>query len=252
MPSAFFPTPSERRRAAVFLLIVALHALVAWLAFLHKLTVLKPPVPKVFNLIPIPAPTPTPEPVRKPTPKPKQKVAGASPKPAARPPAAVKPTAKPAPKLFGTELFEAVDITKLPNHSKDNAPPDAIADSGTGKDSKSVYGPTLGGGGGGGEPLYNAEWYPREPTHAELAGYLPNGAPPGSWAEIACRTVEKFRVEDCRELDESTPGGGLARAMRQAAWQFHVRPPRVGGHTLVGAWVRIRFDFTRDGDKDGS
>ena len=250
MPSAFYPTPSERRRAAVFVLIVAVHVLVAWLVLTNKLSVPKLSEPKVFNLIPIPAPTPTPEPTPKPTPKARRKVAAASRTPAARPPAAVKPTVKPAPKLFGTELFEAVDIAKLPNHSKDKPAPDAIADSGAGKDSSSVYGPSLGGGGGGGEPLYNAEWQ-REPTHAELAGYLPNGAPPGSWGMIACRTVEKFRVEDCRELDESTPGGGLARALRQAAWQFRVRPPRVGGHTLVGAWVRIRFDFTESGAKEG-
>ncbi len=246
MPSAFFPNPSERRRGAVFLLIVALHLLVAWLAFLHKLTIVKPTVPKVFNLIPIPAPKPTPEPVKRPTPKARQKVAGAAAS-APRPPAPVKPTATPAPKLFGTELFEAVDITKLPNHSKDAG--EATADAGTGKDSTTVYGPSRGGGGGG-EPLYNAEWYPHEPTHAELAGYLPGNVPPGSWAEIACRTIEKFRVEDCRELDESTPGGGLARALRQAAWQFRVRAPRVGGHVLVGAWVRIRFDFTESGAKE--
>lgn len=128
----------------------------------------------------------------------------------------------------------ASDISKL----KSSASSDDGAETGT--DSKLAYGP---GEGPGGQPLYNAEWY-REPTEAQLNGYLPKGAPPNSWALIACQTMPQFHVDNCRSLGESPVGSGLGRAMREAAWQFLVRPPRRGGKVLVGAWVKIRIDFT--------
>jgi protein TonB len=96
-----------------------------------------------------------------------------------------------------------------------------------------------------GEILYAAEWA-REPTDAELAGYLPRNAPDG-WGLIACRTIPGNRVDDCIELGQSPPGSHLAGAVRQAAWQFRVRPPRKGGKPLVGEWVRIRIDYERIG-----
>jgi protein TonB len=128
----------------------------------------------------------------------------------------------------------ASDISKL----KSSASNDDGAETGT--DSKLAYGP---GEGPGGQPLYNAEWY-REPSDAQLNGYLPKGAPPNSWALIACQTMPQFHVDNCRSLGESPVGSGLGRAMREAAWQFLVRPPRRGGKVLVGAWVKIRIDFT--------
>jgi protein TonB len=93
-----------------------------------------------------------------------------------------------------------------------------------------------------GEVLYAAEWA-RHPTDAELGGYLPKNAPDG-FGLIACKTVAGDRVEDCIELDQ-TPGSHLASAVRQAAWQFRVRPPRRNGVPLVGSWVSIRIDYER-------
>jgi hypothetical protein len=129
------------------------------------------------------------------------------------------------------EDFAAADIGKLP-------PAAAKAGSGGQGDS-----PLAGGNGPDGQPLYQAEWY-REPRDGELAAYLPRNRPRTSWAIIACRTIADYHVDNCQALGESPPGSGLGSAMRQAAWQFRVRPPRVGNKPLIGAWVRIRFDFT--------
>jgi protein TonB len=141
----------------------------------------------------------------------------------------------PHPLWLSHDEFAAADISHMPRHDDDSA------DS-SNQDSTATYGP---GEGPGGAQLFNAAWY-REPSNAELAGYMPASVPPGSWATIACRMVEHYHVEDCQELDESPPGSGLSRALRNAAWQFLVRPPRVNGQAKLGTWVRIRFDFTRN------
>ena len=119
----------------------------------------------------------------------------------------------------------AADIGKLPK---------AARGSGSG-DSEEV------GRAPNGEVLYAAEWA-RHPTDAELGGYLPRNAPDG-YGLIACRTAPENRVEDCIELDQSPRGSHLASAVRQAAWQFRVRPPRKNGHPLIGSWVQIRIDY---------
>jgi protein TonB len=138
---------------------------------------------------------------------------------------------KPAIVAVSSTDFAASDISKLGKGSG--------ASSGSGKP---VYGP---GEGPGGVQLFPAEWV-REPTDAELVTYLPSrGVPPGAWATIACQTIERFHVENCQPLDEAPLGSGLSRGLRNAAWQFLVRPPRNGGQYQVGTWVRIRFTFSR-------
>jgi protein TonB len=97
------------------------------------------------------------------------------------------------------------------------------------------------GSGPNGEPLYAARWY-REPYDNELSGYLSTAQGPG-WGLIACKTVADFRVEDCIGLDEYPSGSNIMRAVLAAAWQFRVRPPRLGGQSQVGSWVRIRIDY---------
>jgi protein TonB len=93
-----------------------------------------------------------------------------------------------------------------------------------------------------GEPLYAAAWY-REPEEDELRGYLSTATGTG-WGLIACRTAPDFRVEDCVSLDEEPRGSQINRAILAAAWQFKVRPPRLGGVSQVGSWVRIRIDYS--------
>lgn len=93
-----------------------------------------------------------------------------------------------------------------------------------------------------GEPLFAARWY-REPTQQELAGYLSTANGPG-YALIACKTVPDYYVEDCVLLSEAPQGSMMGRAVLAAAWQFRVRPARIGGREQFGSWVRIRIDYT--------
>ncbi len=90
-----------------------------------------------------------------------------------------------------------------------------------------------------GSPLYAAQWY-REPG-AEFHGFL-SAASPG-WGLMACRTIANFYVADCVPLGE-TPGSKLNRSMLAGSGVLRVRPPRLGGRSLVGSWVRIRIDYS--------
>lgn len=146
----------------------------------------------------------------------------------------VKPTIAPPPKPPGKPWIEmskdqlaAADISNLPSTGAGGA-----------GDSEVV------GHGPNGEALYAAQWA-REPSDAEINGYWPRNV--SGWGLVACKTRADDRVEDCIELDQSPRGSRLASAVRQAAWQFRVRPPRKGGRELIGAWVRILIEVESPG-----
>jgi protein TonB len=155
----------------------------------------------------------------------------------------VEPLSPPAP-----EPMAAPTISPPAERPPSPANPGIAVRPSTGK----VYGPPNSGGASSrdservgtapnGEPLYAAAWY-REPRNDELRGYLSTASGPG-WGLIACRTAPDYRVEDCVALDEYPNGSQINRALLAAAWAFRVRPPRLGGRSLVGAWVRIRIDY---------
>ena len=133
--------------------------------------------------------------------------------------------------------FDAMDLSKLPAGGGAGA-----GDSkSSGQGAKGMMGPGLGPGGA---QLYPVAWL-REPYDSELSPYLAavKRIPPGASAEIACRMIERNRVENCQIIGETPRGTGLAKALRLAAWQFLVKPPRIDNKPQLGVWVRIRFDF---------
>ena len=158
--------------------------------------------------------------------------------PVVRPPVPVEKPAEQPPSPFpfltlNREQMASADIGNMPKGTQGV---------GEGKGNSSmVQGP---GEGPGGVQLYEAEWY-RRPTHAELSTYLPANAPPRGYGLVACKTIDHYHVENCQILGEYPRGSGLAKAVRLAAWQFLVMPPRVNGKKMVGSWVRIRIDYTR-------
>lgn len=221
-----------RSRGTSFLLAVLLEILIViGLITLSPSMTSKPKLPdetKTFRF----APSVQPKPQSKAAAKAAAHAKSTNPRPVIAPP--IPPVKSPVPTpvkstmLNDRDLFDLADISKM----------HGAGEKGDGK-SGATYGP---GEGPGGEQLYEAEWY-REPTSAEINGYLPADAPHDGYALIACRTIADYHVENCRTLEESPVGSGLARDMRLAAWQFRVRPKRLGGKVLVGSWVKILIEF---------
>jgi protein TonB len=147
----------------------------------------------------------------------------------------VKMERPPSELLFEKQLFEAVDITRLPNVKEQSA---GGVPAGNGRADSAI----AEGKGPGGATLYVAEWV-REPTDQEIGHYTRDQHRSGE-ALIACRTWGRNLVEDCYQIDESPRGSGLARALIEASWQFRVRPPRINGEPQVGTWVKIHYTLT--------
>nr|MDQ2878454.1 hypothetical protein [Pseudomonadota bacterium] len=191
---------SPRQRIGAAALAIAIEALIALALFTMspRLTPSKPEADlKTFSFVPAPEKKAVEKPAKHRVTVAKHASGGASPI-APRAPRDTTPVQTPKPPVMlpgviPMNLADA-DISKIRSHAGENV--DEGEGAGAGKDSGSVYGP---GEGPGGERLFSVAWY-REPTHAELAGYLPNGAPPGGWAEIACRMIEHYHVENCRPL----------------------------------------------------
>jgi hypothetical protein len=142
--------------------------------------------------------------------------------------------------------FDAMDLSKLPASGGGGAGDKQ----GSGQGDKGLMGPGLGPGGA---QLYPVAWL-REPYDSELRPYIAaaRSVPPGATADIACRMIEHNRVENCQIIGENPRGTGLAQALRKAAWQFLVKPPRIDNKPQLGVWVRIHFDFgVKEVDGDG-
>lgn len=252
--SARRPVPLSRR-AATLVLVVAIHAAILWLVLRIAPQVMSPPPgeasPLVVDMLPADRVAPAATPARQ-----VQRKAAAGSASAAAPVAATAPPPDlPPPPPVPTDPSAGAWSRVIPMTGRDFAraaiapgtPAAAGAGTGTatGDSGDGDTDAETGGGSGGGDRLYAADWY-RRPTHTELSTYLPRSARPG-WGEIACRTIPGNQVTDCREIGQSARGSGLAGAVRQAAWQFRILPPRVGGRPLVGSWVRIRITYTDAG-----
>jgi protein TonB len=154
------------------------------------------------------------------------------------PPPKVPPPPIPWIPMSREELAQA-DISTKPTRSAAATSGD---DGDNGKESTShgsTYGP---GEGPGGEQIYDGEWNPA-PTEAEMAPFLPQGGRVAGWGEVICTTIPHNRVENCQTYNEQ-PGSGFAKALRLAAWQFHIKTPAINGKPLIGIKVRLRYTLT--------
>jgi len=173
-------------------------------------------------------------------PRPVTPPAASPPPPPLRSPSEAPPITLPGLLPGGEALFAASGRAMSTRNADAGSGAGEGRGSATGRDSGSVAGP---GEGPGGQRLYDAELVRALPPGA-LAAYMPGGKLVAGWGMIACRMTKTYEVENCRVLSESPMGSGFGSALRQASWQFRIRPPRIGSQTVNGVWVRIRYKFT--------
>jgi protein TonB len=232
---------ARRRRMAAIALTLLAHVLIIWVLLNLSPSLTPRLLDRTLSTFQVTPPPPPRSIAEKPIPEKTGESSARAKNPAPMPPAPPAPRTPVSPLGLlpgGMALFDAADISKLPQHpedretaSKDNSNKD--------QDSAAVYGP---GEGPGGERVYKADWA-KLPTNAELAPYLPADVPRGSWAVLVCRMVADNRVENCRAAGESPVGSGLARGSRLASWQFRILPPRVGSKKVIGGLVEITLHF---------
>ncbi len=162
------------------------------------------------------------------------------PPPPLRSPSEAPPVALPGLLPGGEALFAASGRVMSTRNADSGSGAGEGQGSSSGRDSGNVAGP---GEGPGGQRLYDAELVRALPPGA-LAAYMPGGRIVEGWGMIACRMTASYAVENCRVLSESPMGSGFGSALRQASWQFRIRPPRIGRKAIEGTWVRIRYEFT--------
>lgn len=253
-----YQPPSDRRRRALSLtLTIAAHLLIVWLLFrLAPVfdTTKEPGRSLTVNMLPVGDNQSTATKSSKAPARTAQASRRTAPDPPAEPTRPNEETPVPPPVdtpfpgylMLSRKDFAASDVGKMPSRASGGSAGKQLAAAdgqGDGDDGESS---AAAGVGPGGQRLYAAEWYVR-PARSQTDPYMPRELPAGSWGEIACKTAPNYRVVDCVQLGDSRPGLGLARAMREAAWQFKIRPPRINGQAQIGAWVRIHYDIV---DKD--
>jgi protein TonB len=246
MASGYRVSPGRRRPASLILALVA-HVLIILALFWAAPKPPPPrevdPDPKTFSLYPAPNDVTRPSPAK--VASFAAKTASAAPaRPRSPAPATVpmppRPVPVPSPMPMtmlpgGMELFDAGDIGKLTSRDEET---DERDDSKT----MAVYGP---GEGPGGERMYDAQLLSL-PTWSQIVTYLPDRKVQAGYAIIGCRVGDNNSLENCRQLAESPPGSGFARALRLAAWQFRILPPRIGKRRL-GYWVRVKITVSELG-----